>query len=72
VLSQMMNRPLMISSLIRHADKNHGDTETVSRIQWHSGETQQEHNSCMRWARENWRCASDGSAPTAEFGMVNA
>jgi fatty-acyl-CoA synthase len=27
----MMNQPLMISSLIRHADKNHGDTEIVSR-----------------------------------------
>jgi fatty-acyl-CoA synthase len=26
-----MNQPLMISSLIRHADKNHGDTEIVSR-----------------------------------------
>ena len=24
----MMNQPLMISSLIRHADKNHGDTES--------------------------------------------
>jgi acyl-CoA synthetase (AMP-forming)/AMP-acid ligase II len=31
VLSLMMNQPLMISSLIRHADKNHGDTEIVSR-----------------------------------------
>ena len=74
MLSQLMNQPLMISSLIRHADKNHGDTETVSRIKWHSGETPQEHNSCMRWdsPRENWRRASDGSAPTAEFGMVNA
>ena len=27
----MMNRPLMISSLIRHADRCHGDTEIVSR-----------------------------------------
>src|SRR6266849_8360140 len=27
----MMNQPLMISSLIRQADKNHGDTEIVSR-----------------------------------------
>ena len=31
MLSLMMNQPLMISSLIRHADKNHGDTEIVSR-----------------------------------------
>ena len=31
MLSVMMNQPLMISSLIRHADKNHGDTEIVSR-----------------------------------------
>ena len=74
MLSLMMNRPLMVSSLIRRSDKNHGDTETVLRIKWHSGETPQEHNSCMRWdsPRENWRRASDGSAPTAEFGMVNA
>src|SRR6516164_4652826 len=27
----MMNMPLMISSLIRHADVYHGDTEVVSR-----------------------------------------
>ncbi|TMG84655.1 MAG: long-chain fatty acid--CoA ligase, partial [Betaproteobacteria bacterium] len=27
----MMNQPLMISSLLRHADRNHGDTEIVSR-----------------------------------------
>jgi 3-(methylthio)propionyl---CoA ligase len=27
----MMNMPLMISSLIRHADRFHGDTEIVSR-----------------------------------------
>ena len=31
MLSLMMNQPLMISSLIRHADRNHGDTEIVSR-----------------------------------------
>src|SRR5438552_64867 len=31
VLSLMMNQPLMISSLLRHADRNHGDTEIVSR-----------------------------------------
>src|SRR6202158_833387 len=31
MLSLMMNQPLLISSLIRHADKNHGDTEIVSR-----------------------------------------
>ncbi|MFZ5509581.1 MAG: 3-(methylthio)propionyl-CoA ligase [Pseudomonadota bacterium] len=28
----MMNMPLMISSLIRHADRCHGDTEIVSRL----------------------------------------
>jgi fatty-acyl-CoA synthase len=27
----MMNVPLLISSLLRHADRNHGDTEIVSR-----------------------------------------
>ena len=27
----MMNMPLQISSLIRHADRYHGDTEIVSR-----------------------------------------
>jgi len=27
----MMDVPLMISSLIRHADRYHGDTEIVSR-----------------------------------------
>src|ERR1700719_843418 len=27
----MMNMPLLISSLIRHADRYHGDTEIVSR-----------------------------------------
>ena len=31
MLSLMMNQPLMISSLLRHADRNHGDTEIVSR-----------------------------------------
>jgi hypothetical protein len=64
----------MVSSLIRHADKNRWDTEIVSRIKWHPVETRQEHNSYIRWdrPRENWRRASDGSAPTAEFGMVNA
>jgi hypothetical protein len=45
VLSLIMNQPFMISSLIRHADKNHGDTKTVLRIKWHSVETPQEHNS---------------------------
>ena len=28
----MMKMPLMISSLIRHADQYHGDTEIVSRL----------------------------------------
>ncbi len=32
MLGQMMQIPLMISSLIRHADKYHGDTEIVSRL----------------------------------------
>ncbi|HUY03109.1 MAG TPA: 3-(methylthio)propionyl-CoA ligase [Rhodocyclaceae bacterium] len=32
MLGQMMNMPLMISSLIRHADEFHGDTEIVSRL----------------------------------------
>jgi hypothetical protein len=27
----MMDLPLLISGLIRHADRNHGDTEIVSR-----------------------------------------
>ena len=31
MLGLMMNRPLLISSLIRHADRCHGDTEIVSR-----------------------------------------
>lgn len=31
MLGQMMHWPLMISSLIRHADRCHGDTEIVSR-----------------------------------------
>ncbi|MDQ6916555.1 MAG: 3-(methylthio)propionyl-CoA ligase [Pseudomonadota bacterium] len=31
MLSLMMDQPLMISSLLRHADRNHGDTEIVSR-----------------------------------------
>jgi fatty-acyl-CoA synthase len=30
-MSQMMQRPLLISSLIEHAAQNHGDTEIVSR-----------------------------------------
>ena len=74
MLSLMMNRPLMVSSLIRRSDKNHGDTETVLRIKWHSVETPQEHNSYIRWdrPRENWRRGSDVWAPPAEFGMVNA
>ena len=32
MLGQMMQLPLMISSLIRHADRWHGDTEIVSRL----------------------------------------
>ncbi|HTT38142.1 MAG TPA: long-chain fatty acid--CoA ligase, partial [Burkholderiales bacterium] len=28
----MMDTPLQISSLIRHADRYHGDTEIVSRM----------------------------------------
>jgi fatty-acyl-CoA synthase len=32
MLGQMMQMPLMISSLIVHADKYHGDTEVVSRM----------------------------------------
>ncbi|GAB4177410.1 MAG: 3-(methylthio)propionyl-CoA ligase [Rhodocyclaceae bacterium] len=32
MLGQMMQMPLLISSLIRHADVNHGDTEIVSRL----------------------------------------
>jgi hypothetical protein len=28
----MMNQPLMISGLLRHAETNHGDTEIVSRL----------------------------------------
>jgi len=32
MLGQMMNTSLMISSLIRHADNYHGDTEIVSRL----------------------------------------
>src|SRR5215470_12810600 len=31
MLGLMMDTPLMISSLIRHADRNHGDAEIVSR-----------------------------------------
>jgi fatty-acyl-CoA synthase len=31
MLGQMMNRPLLISSLIEHADRHHGDVEVVSR-----------------------------------------
>ena len=32
MLGQMMNMPLLISSLIRHASAYHGDTEIVSRL----------------------------------------
>ena len=32
MLGQMMNLPLMISSLIQHADSFHGDAEIVSRL----------------------------------------
>jgi 3-(methylthio)propionyl---CoA ligase len=31
MLGLMMNTPLLISSLLKHADRNHGDTEIVSR-----------------------------------------
>ena len=31
MLGLMMDQSLLISSLIRHADRNHGDTEIVSR-----------------------------------------
>jgi fatty-acyl-CoA synthase len=32
MLGQMMQFPLLISALIRHADINHGGTEIVSRL----------------------------------------
>ncbi|MBI5109733.1 MAG: fatty-acid--CoA ligase [Rhodocyclales bacterium] len=32
MLGLMMNQPLMISGLLRHAEANHGDTEIVSRL----------------------------------------
>src|SRR5271168_2175059 len=32
MFGQMMQMPLMISSLIRHADRYHGDTQIVSRL----------------------------------------
>ena len=32
MLGQMMRMPLTISSLIRHADRWHGDTEVISRL----------------------------------------
>jgi acyl-CoA synthetase (AMP-forming)/AMP-acid ligase II len=32
MLGLMMNQPLMISALLRHAEQNHGDTEIVSRL----------------------------------------
>ena len=32
MLGQMMQMPLMISSLIGHADRYHGDTQIVSRL----------------------------------------
>ena len=32
MLGQMMQMPLTISSLIRHADRYHGDTQIVSRL----------------------------------------
>jgi hypothetical protein len=31
MLGLMMNRPLLISSILRHADRCHGDTQIVSR-----------------------------------------
>jgi fatty-acyl-CoA synthase len=31
MLGLMMNRPLLISSILRHADRCHGDAEIVSR-----------------------------------------
>jgi acyl-CoA synthetase (AMP-forming)/AMP-acid ligase II len=31
LMGQMMNRPMMISSILQHAAKHHGDTEIVSR-----------------------------------------
>src|SRR4030081_2171690 len=31
MLAQMMDMPLLVSSLIAHADRSHGDTEIVSR-----------------------------------------
>ena len=31
MLGLMMDRPLLISSLLRHADRCHGDSEIVSR-----------------------------------------
>ncbi len=29
--AQMMDMPLLVSSIIAHADRSHGDTEIVSR-----------------------------------------
>ena len=32
LMGQMMDQPLLISDLIRHADRYHGDTAIVSRL----------------------------------------
>jgi fatty-acyl-CoA synthase len=47
----MQNMPLMISSLIRHADLNHGDTEIVSR-ETHGGIHRQTYRDTHRRARQ--------------------
>jgi fatty-acyl-CoA synthase len=47
----MQNMPLMISSLIRHADQNHGDTEIVSR-ETHGGIHRQTYRDTHRRARQ--------------------
>ena len=60
----MMNTPLLISSLIQHADRYHGDTEIVSRMveggihRYNYAETPIAARASSRTRSERWACAS--------------
>jgi len=69
---QMMDMPLLVSSLIEHADRNHGDVEIVSRTvegPIHRCNYSQAHQRAKRLAQALTRLGVKGGAGFAyEYG----
>jgi fatty-acyl-CoA synthase len=70
MLGQMMQIPLLISALIRHADKYHGDTEIVSRLT-EGGTHRYTYRDAHRRARQLARALTDlGANPGERIGTL--